>query len=328
MPLRPPARVNAGEFLGPVDAAQVPRYGGLPTFARLPRLDEVSRADVTVVGLPFDSGVSYRPGARFGPGHIRNSSKLLRPFNPANAAHPFTTQQVADAGDLGINPFDIKAALEGVEADLTTLSEDGSSLLCLGGDHTLALPALRALAKQHGKIAVLHFDAHLDTWDSYFGAPWTHGTPFRRASEEGLIDLERSLHMGTRGPLYSQQDLEDDGVLGFQIVRADDYETDGVARAVERMRRRLEGAPVYVSVDIDVLDPAAAPGTGTPEAGGLTSRELLHTLRGLLGLNVVGADIVEVAPAYDHAEITGVAAAHVAYEILSVLALNRTNSVV
>jgi agmatinase len=170
---------------------------------------------------------------------------------------------------------------------------------------------------------VLHFDAHLDTWDTYFGAPFTHGTPFRRASEEGLLDLERCQHMGIRGPLYAATDLEDDAALGFQIVRADDYETDGVKGAVDRMRRRLGDGPVYVSIDIDVLDPAHAPGTGTPEAGGLTSRELLNTLRGLVGLNVVGADIVEVAPAYDHAEITGIAAAHVAYELLSVLARNR-----
>ena len=312
--------------VGPVDATRVPRYGGPPTFARLPRLDEVSRADVTVVGLPFDSGVSYRPGARFGPGHVRASSKLLRPYHPGLDVHPFGEQQVADAGDLGLNPFDVAEALSVAEAGLTALSEDGSTLLSLGGDHTLALPALRALAKQRGKLAVVHFDAHLDTWDTYFGAPYTHGTPFRRASEEGLIDLERSVHVGTRGPLYSRQDLEDDHLLGFQVVRADDYEVDGVASAVSRIRRRLEGAPVYVSVDIDVLDPAAAPGTGTPEAGGLTSRELLHTLRGLAGLDVVGADVVEVAPAYDHAEITGIAAAHVAYDLLAVLARNRATA--
>ena len=311
---------------GPVDATRVPRYGGPATFARLPRLDEVSRADVAVVGLPFDSGVSYRPGARFGPGHIRASSKLLRPYNPALGVSPFAAQQVADAGDLGLNPFDIGEALAQAESALTRLTEDGATVMALGGDHTLALPALRALAKQHGRLAVLHFDAHLDTWDTYFGAPYTHGTPFRRASEEGLLDLERCLHVGTRGPLYSEQDLEDDAVLGFQVVRADDYETDGVARAVERVRRRLGDGPVYVSVDIDVLDPAAAPGTGTPEAGGLTSRELLNTLRGLTGLDVVGADVVEVAPAYDHAEITGIAAAHVTYELLSVLAATRTGS--
>jgi agmatinase len=312
-----------GTPIGQVDATQVPRYAGPSTFARLPRLDEVSRADVAILGLPFDSGVSYRPGARFGPGHIRAASKLLRPYNPALDTHPFGSQQVADAGDIGINPFDIGQALSDVEAAITSLAADGAHVMSLGGDHTLALPALRALAKLHGPLAVLHFDAHLDTWDTYFGAPYTHGTPFRRASEEGLIDRERSLHIGIRGPLYAREDLEADGVAGFQIIRADDYEVDGVARAVERMRRRLDNGPVYVSVDIDVLDPAAAPGTGTPEAGGLTSRELLHTIRGLVGVNVVGGDIVEVAPAYDHAEITGIAAAHVTYEILSVLALGR-----
>jgi agmatinase len=311
------------DIRGPVDATAIPRYAGPATFARLPRIDEVSRADVAIVGVPFDSGVSYRPGARFGPSHVRASSKLLRPYNPALDAEPFAAQQVADAGDLAVNPFDLTAAIDSVDSAMTALRADGASVLTIGGDHTIALPILRSIARDHGPVAVLHFDAHLDTWDTYFGAPYTHGTPFRRASEEGLIDLERSLHMGIRGPLYSSRDLEDDAVLGFQIVRSDDYEVDGVRGAVERMRRRLEGGPVYVSVDIDVLDPAFAPGTGTPEAGGLTSRELLGTLRGLVGLDVVGADIVEVAPAYDHAEITGIAAAHVAYELLSVLALNR-----
>ena len=218
-------------------------------------------------------------------------------------------QQVADAGDVAVNPFDLDEAVQQIDAAVTDVRADGATVLTLGGDHTIALPILRSLSRDHGPIAVLHFDAHLDTWDTYFGAPYTHGTPFRRASEEGLLDLERCLHMGTRGPLYADTDLEDDARLGFQIVRADDYETDGVPGAVERMRRRLGDGPVYVSIDIDVLDPAHAPGTGTPEAGGLTSRELLNTLRGLVGLNIVGADIVEVAPAYDHAEITGIAAA-------------------
>ncbi len=308
---------------GPTDATRIPRYAGPATFARLPRTDEVSRCDVAVLGVPFDSGVSYRPGARFGPAHIRASSKLLRPYNPGLEVEPFARQQVADAGDVAVNPFDINEAIATIEAASDELRADGAALLTIGGDHTIALPLLRSLARDHGPIAVLHFDAHLDTWDTYFGAPYTHGTPFRRASEEGLLDQERCLHMGIRGPLYAAQDLEDDRVLGFQVIRSDDYETDGVASLVQRMRSRLEGGPVYVSVDIDVLDPAHAPGTGTPEAGGLTSRELLNTLRGLVGIKVVGADIVEVAPAYDQAEITGIAAAHVAYELLSVLALNR-----
>jgi agmatinase len=309
--------------VGPVDATRIPRYAGPATFARLPRLDEVSRADVAVLGVPFDSGVSYRPGARFGPGHVRASSKLLRPWNPALEVAPFGRQQVVDAGDLGVNPFDLTEAIATIDREVTALRADGAQLLTLGGDHTIALPVLRSLARDHGKVAVLHFDAHLDTWDTYFGAPYTHGTPFRRASEEGLVDLERSMHVGIRGPLYSARDLEDDAVLGFQVVRSDDFQFDGVRSIVERVRRRLAGGPVYVSVDIDVLDPAHAPGTGTPEAGGLTSRELLNVLRGLVGVDVVGADIVEVSPPYDHAELTGIAAAHVGYELLSVLALNR-----
>jgi agmatinase len=307
--------------LGPTDASVVPRYAGPPTFARLPRIDQVERAEVTIVGFPFDSGVSYRPGARFGPQHVRQSSRLLRPYHPPLDVHPFGVHQVADAGDVGINPFDITDAMRTVERASDELRERGGTLLSLGGDHTVALPLLRSVARTHGPVAVLHFDAHLDTWDTYFGAPVTHGTPFRRASEEGLIDRERSVHVGIRGPLYAAKDLTDDGVLGFQIVGSDAYQLDGLAAVVQRMRARLGEGPVYVSVDIDVLDPAHAPGTGTPEAGGLTSRELLHTLRALAGMEVVGADIVEVAPAYDHAEITGIAAAHVAYELLSVLAV-------
>jgi agmatinase len=316
--------VNRGErtLLGPPDASRHPRFTEPATFARLPRIDQVPDAEVKIVGIPFDSGVSYRPGARFGPAHVRASSKLLRPFNPALNVEPFGVQQVADCGDVAVNPFNIEDAITSIDTAITELRGDGSTILTIGGDHTIALPILRSLARDHGPIAVLHFDAHLDTWDTYFGAPYTHGTPFRRASEEGLIDMERALHIGIRGPLYSRQDLEDSEVLGFQVIRSDDYEVDGVASIVERMRARLDGGPVYVSVDIDCLDPAHAPGTGTPEAGGMTSRELLNTLRGLVGLNIVGADIVEVAPAYDHAEITGIAAAHVGYELLSVLAAN------
>jgi len=312
---------------GPVDATRIPRYAGPATFARLPRLDEVAHADVAVVGVPFDSGVSYRPGARFGPGHIRASSKLLRPYHPRLDVQPFAVQQVADAGDVAVNPFDIGEAIATIEHasdELRGLSstDGGTKLITLGGDHTIALPLLRSLHRDHGRIAVLHFDAHLDTWDTYFGAPYTHGTPFRRAGEEGLLDPEHCLHVGIRGPLYSSEDLAEDGVLGFQVIGSDDVQVDGLPAVIERMRARLGDAPVYVSVDIDVLDPAHAPGTGTPEAGGMTSRELLHMLRALVGANVVGADIVEVAPAYDHAEITGIAAAHVAYELLSVLATN------
>ncbi len=304
---------------GPVDASLVPRYAGLSTFARLPRRQDVPRTDVAVVGVPFDSGVSYRPGARFGPAHIRQSSRLLRPYNPALDVAPFHRHQVADAGDIAVNPFDIQQAIREIETAARDLSA-GSRLLTLGGDHTIALPMLRAMHALHGPIAVLHFDAHLDTWDTYFGEPYTHGTPFRRAAEEGLLARDHCLHIGIRGPLYSERDLPESADLGFRTITSVDVAELGVAGTVERMRERLGDRPVYVSVDIDVLDPAHAPGTGTPEAGGMTSRELLGILRGLGGADVVSADVVEVSPAYDHAEITGIAAAHVAYELLSVLA--------
>ncbi len=308
-------------IVGPVDGRVVPRYAGLSTFARLPRLEDVVRADIAVLGVPFDSSVSYRPGARFGPAHIRQSSRLLRPYNPALDIGPFAGQQVADAGDVACNPFNIAEAIGQIQAaagDL--LASGGTRLLTLGGDHTIALPLLRAIHQRHGPVAVLHFDAHLDTWDTYFGEPYTHGTPFRRASEEGLIDLAHSIHIGIRGPLYDRVDLTETEQLGFQTVHCVEIEELGVAGTVNRMRDRLASAPVYVSIDIDVLDPAHAPGTGTPEAGGMTSRELLGVIRGLAGLHIVSADIVEVAPAYDHAEITGIAASHVAYELLSVMA--------
>ena len=312
--------------MGPTDATVVPRFAGPATFARLPRLDQVGRADVAVVGVPFDSGVSYRPGARFGPAHIRQSSRLLRPYNPGLDVEPFGRQQVADAGDIACNPFDIGAAIAQIQAGAAALTEGGARLLTLGGDHTIALPLLRVMAARHGPVAVLHFDAHLDTWDTYFGEPYTHGTPFRRAAEEGLIDLAHSMHIGIRGPLYGSTDLADSERLGFATVHCTELEELGVSGTVARMHQRLGDAPVYVSVDIDVLDPAHAPGTGTPEAGGMTSRELLGVLRGLAGRRVVSGDIVEVSPPYDHAEMTGIAAAHEGYELLSVMALDDRSS--
>ncbi|TFD34139.1 agmatinase [Cryobacterium cryoconiti] len=318
--MQPFSKDATSEPRGPVDASVVPRFAGIATFARLPRLDEVERADIAIVGIPFDSGVSYRPGARFGPAHVREASRLLRPYNPAQDVFPFGAQQVADAGDIAANPFDIAAAVAEIEAGARQLSEHADRLVAIGGDHTIALPLLRVAHAQHGPVAVLHFDAHLDTWDTYFGAPMTHGTPFRRASEEGLIDLTASMHVGIRGPLYSKDDLEDDARLGFAIVTSEFVEEHGVAAAIERIRARVGDAPLYISIDIDVLDPAHAPGTGTPEAGGLTSRELLRMLRALADLRIIGADVVEVAPAYDHAQLTAVAASHVVYELLSAMA--------
>jgi agmatinase len=304
---------------GPLDGRVIPRFAGPATFARLPRLDEVQHTDIAIVGVPFDSGTTYRPGARFGPSAIRQGSRLLRPYNPAQDSLPFAQAQVVDAGDIAGNPFNIEEALGQIDAGVDALLQVAGGVLALGGDHTIALPMLRAVHRHVGPLALLHFDAHLDTWDTYFGAPYTHGTPFRRATEEGLLLEDRGVHVGIRGPLYAPSDLTDDRALGFEIVSATDFDRVGVAAIVQRIRERLGDHPVYVSVDIDVLDPAHAPATGTPEAGGLSSRELLASIRGLRGLRIASADIVEVAPAYDHAEITAIAAAHVAYELLTVM---------
>jgi agmatinase len=313
-------------IVGPPDGRLVPRYAGPDTFARLPRLDQVGRAAVAVLGVPFDSGVSYRPGARFGPAAIRAGSKMLRPYHPALDIEPWGVMQVADAGDVAANPFSIGEAIEMIAAEARALLDTADHVLALGGDHTIALPLLRATAERHGPVALVHFDAHLDTWDTYFGAAYTHGTPFRRAVEEGVLDLDCSAHIGIRSPLYASTDLVEDASLGFATISAVDVANDGVGAAVQRVLARVGERPVYVSVDIDVLDPAHAPGTGTPEPGGLTSRELQLLLRGLDGCRLVGADVVEVAPAYDHAELTALAAANVAYELLGLFARRRTVS--
>lgn len=313
-------RVTTDGVVGPVDGLQVPRFAGHTTFARLPRLEDVDSYDVAVVGVPFDSGVTYRPGARFGPSYIRQGSRLLRPYNPALDVEPFAGVQIVDAGDIAANPFDIGEAMAQIQDGVGELITGGKPLVVLGGDHTIALPTLRALHAEHGPIALVHFDAHLDTWDTYFDAPFTHGTPFRRAWEEGLLQEGHTMHVGIRGSLYSESDLRQDADMGFKIVHARDMDRLGVDRVVELVRDRVGEAPVYVSVDIDVLDPGFAPGTGTPEAGGLTSRELLAIIRGFDGANVVAGDVVEVSPPYDHAEITAIAAANVAYEYCSIFA--------
>jgi agmatinase len=305
---------------GPPDARVIPRYAGPETFARLPRLQDVGTAAVAILGAPFDSGVSYRPGARFGPGAVRAASKLLRPYHPALDVHPWGAQQVADAGDCAINPFNLEEAVEDVERGASEALEHAGRLVTIGGDHTIALPLLRTVNRRHGPCALVHFDAHLDTWDTYFGASYTHGTPFRRAAEERILDLDHSMHVGIRGPLYTAADLQEDAALGYAIVSTSELSRGGVDQAVERIRQRVGQTPIYISVDIDVLDPAHAPGTGTPEPGGLTTRELQELLRGLAGLQIAGADIVEVAPAYDHAEITALAAAQIGYELLALLA--------
>lgn len=305
----------------PVSGTAVPRYAGPSTFVRLPELRDLDRCDVAILGVPFDSGVSFRPGARFGPSAIRQASRMLRPqFHPIHEMEPFAILQGADAGDVACNPFDIMESIGQIERAADEVLERAGSIVSVGGDHTVLLPLLRSMFRKHGPVALVHFDAHLDTWDTYFGAPYTHGTLLRRAAEEGLFLEDASMHVGIRGPLYGAQDMADDAAFGFRTIRTEDVHREGVEGVVQRIRERVVDHPLYASIDIDSLDPSHAPGTGTPEIGGLTSRELLMILRGLAGLRLVSADVVEVSPPYDHAELTSLAGATVVYELVCLLA--------
>ena len=312
------------EPIHPVSGTVVPRYAGPSTFARLPELRDVEDCDVAIIGVPFDAGTSYRPGARFGPQSVRQASRQLRTnYHPNYDVEPFKVQQVADAGDIACNPFDIDEAIKQIEKGSTELLQKVGSIVTIGGDHTIALPLLRSINKKvGGPVALVHFDAHLDTWDTYFGAPYTHGTPFRRAREEKLFLDDASMHIGIRGPLYSTNDLKNDRELGFKTIHCDEFQTNTIDQIVKRIKDRIGNNPLYISIDIDVLDPAHAPGTGTPEVAGMTTREILNVLRGLAGSQLVSADVVEVAPAYDHAELTSTAAATIVYELINIIARN------
>jgi agmatinase len=315
------------DVVGPVDGRKVPRFAGSGSFARLPEVDRVSDYDVAILGVPFDSGVSYRPGARFGPMAVRQASRHLRPgYHVELGCTPLRAIQVVDAGDVPVTPFGIDAAVQQVAGHAGELLGGGRTVIAVGGDHTVALPMLRSVVREHGPVALVHFDAHLDTWDTYFDAPVTHGTIFRRAFEENLLVEDHSIHVGIRGPIYGQADLADDTRFGFRTIRASDLDELGTRGTIQAITERTADLPVYLSLDIDVLDPAFAPGTGTPESGGLTSRELLRVLRGLTSVNLVGADVVEVAPPYDQAEVTSIAAATVIFDLLALLARARNPS--
>jgi agmatinase len=309
-------------IVGQRNDPNLPRYAGIATFALLPSIQDVEHADIAVVGVPFDSGTSFRPGARFGPAHIREHSRQLHPYHQIHETFPFRDQQVVDAGDVGVGPYGIEQAVDAIHAHAERLTQQGTRILALGGDHTIALPLLRAAAGRHGPLAVLHFDAHLDTWDILHGAAIWHGSPFRRAAEEGLLDLEHCQHVGIRGGVYDPIELDDDRRLGFNIIRSEAFQERTMTSIAEQIRDRLGTGPVYISIDIDVLDPAQAPGTGTPEVAGMTTRELFTVLRRLRGLHIVGADVVEVAPAYDHAGVTGLAAAHTAWELITLMGMS------
>jgi len=309
--------------LEPRDAFRSPRFGQPPTFMRLPYLREPGALDVALLGIPYDGGTSYRTGARYGPRHIRDQSSLIRPWNPALKVAPFERLRVADYGDVDVAPVSIEGTFAAIERDVGALVQAGVTPLSVGGDHSVTLPILRALARRHGPLALVHFDAHPDTWDEYFGSKHFHGTTFRRAVEEGLVDGRRIIQIGIRGPLYGPDDFDFHAAHGLEVLRIEDVKERGTAWAAERVER-LAGRPAYCSFDIDAVDPAYAPATGTPEVGGLSSYEALALVRALRSLDLVGADVVEVSPPYDGpGQITSLLAANLLFELLSTLALRR-----
>jgi agmatinase len=312
----------------PIDAMTSPRFAGVRTFMRLPHVPDLEilkrdLVDFAIVGLPFDTGATFRVGARFGPEAIRAASVLLRPYNPELDLKIFDHIHGVDYGDSPVAPGFIEDSYERIEAFLNPLYGAGITPICLGGDHSVVLAELRAAAAVHGPLRLVHFDSHSDTWDEYWGHKYTHGTPFRRAVEEGLIDTTHSIQVGMRGSLYGREDLQTARDLGFVVIPMTELRRCGIEDVVAQIRERAGDSKCFLSFDIDFIDPAYAPGTGTPEVGGPTSAEGLALVRGLTGLNVVGFDLVEVYPQYDPAAITAELAANLVYEMISLIAWKR-----
>jgi len=313
----------------PLDAQQIPRFAGIRTFMRAPHTTDLAGVDAAVYGIPFDTATSYRTGARFGPEAIRSASALLRPYNPALEIDVVETLSIVDYGDLPVSPGDTERTYGQVEEALTPLVEAGVFPLALGGDHSVTLAELRVLAGRQGPLgirqaplALIQFDAHGDTWDEYFGQRFFHGTTFKRALEEGLIDPAVSVQAGLRGSLYGPEDLESARELGFAVISCDELRTLEPGGFAALVRTRVGQRPVFLSFDIDVLDPAFAPGTGTPEVGGFSTAEALAFLRALRGIKLAGCDVVEVSPPYDGpGAVTALAGANALYELLSLRAI-------
>ena len=316
-------RENAPRY-GPPDALAAPRYTGVRTFARCPLVDSAEGVDVAVLGIPFDTATTNRPGTRFGPEAVRSASMMLRPYNPVQGTQVFGRLSVADLGDVVVTPGNAERTMGQIAEQLEPIVRAGAHTLCLGGDHTIVLGELRAHAAVHGPLGLVLLDAHADVWDRYVGERYYHGSPFRRAVEESLLDPSRSLLAGMRGSLYGPDDVAMPVDLGFEVIPCEELVTLGVEEYGARARARVGDGPLFLSFDIDVLDPAYAPGTGTPEAGGLTTREAFGFLRALRGLRFSGYDVVEVSPPYDGpGQPTAVAASNVAFELLTLDVLGR-----
>jgi agmatinase len=309
----------------PEDSLKSPRFTGPSTFARLPSVRTLDEVDVAVVGVPFDTGVTYRVGGRFGPNAIRAASVMLRPYNANLDVAPFDILSCVDYGDVAIVPGYTERSYEMIEEAVAPIVSAGVVPLLIGGDHACTLPHLRA-TRSCGPVAVIDFDSHTDAWDSYFGEKYNHGTWMRRAIEEGLVDVAHSIEVGLRGPLYAPEDWT--GLrteLGLEYLTTEDVLVLGADEVATRIRERVGDRPAFVSFDIDVVDPGFAPGTGTPEPGGLSAHDALAIVRRLTGIDFVGFDVVEVIPAYDPAAQTAFLAANLAYEMLSLVALHRDN---
>jgi len=306
---------------GPLDPFVSPRFGQIATFLRLPHVRDPKGLDVALIGIPFDGGSSYRTGARFGPREIRVQSALIRPYHPVLKVAPFERLRVADYGDIDVVPTSIERTYALIETEIGHLLGHGVRPIAVGGDHSISLPILRAMARQHGPVALIHFDAHTDTWDEYLGSKLYHGSMFRRAVEEGLLDTRHTIQLGIRGPLYSSRDFDFQAEHGMEVIPIGSIKEQGSGWVGERFAR-LAGRKVYCSFDVDVMDPAYAPATGTPEVGGLTSFEALTLVRALRGLDIVGFDLVEVSPPYDGpGQITSLLAANLLFEFISLLGL-------
>jgi len=307
------------QFNQPQGGNEMPRFGGIASMMRLPQQSSTAGLDACFVGVPFDLGTSNRTGTRFGPRQIRAESVLLRPYNMATRAAPFDSLQVADIGDVATNPYNMHDSIDRIAAAYDEIIADGCRPITLGGDHTIALPILRAMHKKYGKVGVVHVDAHADVNDTMFGEKIAHGTPFRRAVEEGLLDCNRVIQIGLRGTGYAAEDFDWCREQGFRVEQAEACWGKSLAPLMREVREMMGDGPVYLSFDIDGIDPAFAPGTGTPEIAGLTVPQALEIIRGLKGLNLVGADLVEVSPPYDPLGTTALLGANLAFEMLCVL---------
>ena len=309
----------------PRDAFRSPRFAQPATFMRLPHRTELAGVDVAIVGVPFDSGTTYRPGTRLAPREIRSQSSLIRPYGFFQKVAPFDRLSVVDAGDVDVSPLSVERAFEQIEAYLGAVISAGAVPMVVGGDHGISLPVLRALARKHGPLGLVQFDSHIDTWDEDFGSRYFHGSPFRWAVEEKLVDPARFIQVGIRGPMYGEHDFDYHRRTGITVADIERVTELGVDGTVATIRGVVGAGPSYITFDIDAVDPAFAPGTGTPEVGGLTSRQAQLLIRGLGGLTVAGCDVVEVSPPFDGpGQITSLLAANLLFELLCVIARGRS----